>query len=98
VEVAAALDLHGYNQEQARMAFFGFLRAQQRTEATVVLVVTGKGGRLVAGEATAGVLKKRFPDWLAEPAIRPLIAGFAPAHARHGGGGAFYVFLKRRQD
>ncbi len=98
VEVVGSLDLHGFNQEQARAALFGFLRAQQRFEASVVLVVTGKGGRLVSGEATAGVLKKRFPEWLAEPGIRPIVAGFAPAHARHGGGGAFYVFLKRRAD
>jgi DNA-nicking Smr family endonuclease len=27
--------------------------------------------------------------------IRPLVAGYAPAHRSHGGAGAFYVFLKR---
>jgi DNA-nicking Smr family endonuclease len=98
VEVVAALDLHGFNQDQARAALLSFLHAQKGPAACVVLVVTGKGGRLVAGKATAGVLKKRFPDWLAEPAVRSIIAGFAPAHARHGGGGAFYVFLKRRGE
>ncbi len=98
VEVAASLDLHGYTQDQACRALHGFLQAQQRPEACVVLVVTGKGGRLVAGEATAGVLRQRFPDWLQHPAVRGIVAGYAPAHARHGGGGAFYVFLKRWSD
>jgi DNA-nicking Smr family endonuclease len=95
IEVAAALDLHGYTQDQACRALHAFLQAQQRRDACVVLVVTGKGGRLIAGEATAGVLRQRFPDWLQHPAVRGLVAGYAPAHARHGGGGAFYVFLKR---
>lgn len=98
LEVTAALDLHGYTQDQACRALHAFLRAQQRPDACVVLVVTGKGGRLVAGEATAGVLRRRFPEWLAHPAVRGLVAGYAPAHARHGGGGAFYVFLKRWTD
>jgi len=56
---------------------------------TSVLVVTGKG---IRGE---GVLRRSFPGWINHADIRPLIAEFAPAHQRHGGGGAWYVFLKR---
>jgi DNA-nicking Smr family endonuclease len=41
------------------------------------------------------VLRRRLPEWLAEPALAALSAGYAPAHARHGGEGAWYVFLKR---
>jgi len=98
LDVIGSLDLPGHTQDQARAALFGFLRARQGFEACVVLVVTGKGGRLGAGDAAPGVLKRRFPEWLAEPAIREIVAGFAPAHQRHGGGGAFYVFLKRRME
>jgi DNA-nicking Smr family endonuclease len=44
------------------------------------------------------VLKRRLPDWLTEPALRAVVSGFAPAHRKHGGAGAWYVFLKRRSD
>jgi DNA-nicking Smr family endonuclease len=96
VRLAGTIDLHGFTQDQARGALIGFLSARQGGEASVVLVVTGKGGRLIQGEAAPGVLKQRLPSWLADPALRDIVSGFSPAHRRHGGGGAYYVFLRRR--
>ena len=29
--------------------------------------------------------------------LRALVSGFQPAHPKHGGGGAFYVLLRRKQ-
>jgi DNA-nicking Smr family endonuclease len=40
-------------------------------------------------------MRQRLPDWLATADFRPHLAGFAQAHRRHGGEGAWYVFLKR---
>ncbi|MGE0046896.1 MAG: Smr/MutS family protein, partial [Hyphomonadaceae bacterium] len=97
LEIDARLDLHGHNQDQARAALFAFLEARHVEGARLVLVVTGKGARLKSGEAAPGILKQRLPDWLAAPGVRALIAGYAEAHQRHGGGGAYYVFL-RAQD
>lgn len=90
LEIDASIDLHGMTQDRARAAVEGFLADSQAQGCRVVLIVTGKGR---AGEG--GVLKRRLPDWLAGRLARPLVAGFAQAHARHGGGGAVYVFLKR---
>jgi DNA-nicking Smr family endonuclease len=90
LEIAASIDLHGYTQDRAQAALGAFLANQHGAGARVVIVVTGKGR---AGET--GVLKRRLPAWLDAPGVRPLIAGFAQAHRRHGGAGAFYVFLKR---
>jgi len=70
-------------------ALFRFLRAAQARGDTTVIVVTGMGR---GGE---GVLKRLLPDWLAAPEIRSIVGGYAPAHRGHGGGGAFYVFIKR---
>jgi DNA-nicking Smr family endonuclease len=39
-------------------------------------------------------LRRRLPAWLAAHAASGLVAGYASAHRRHGGEGAFYVFLK----
>jgi DNA-nicking Smr family endonuclease len=36
-----------------------------------------------------------LPQWLSVPGIAPLIVQILPAHDRHGGGGAYYVYLRR---
>lgn len=92
LEIGATLDLHGHTQESAERALIRFLhRAQSRGESTVIVVTgVGRGGE--------GVLKRRLPDWLAGRELRGVISGFAPAHRTHGGGGAFYVFVKRARE
>lgn len=94
LDVGAKLDLHGHTQEEARAALTRFLLHARADGVRVALVVTGKGARLHAGDAAPGVLRQRLPEWLARPELRPLLSGFAQAHARHGGGGAYYVFLR----
>ena len=44
-----------------------------------------------------GILRQAVPGWLDEPDMRQLVAGYQPAHPRHGGGGAFYVRLRRKR-
>jgi DNA-nicking Smr family endonuclease len=90
-EIGARLDLHGLDQDRARAALHAFLRRAHDQGLRAVLVITGKGA---LGD---GVLRRRAPDWLAEPAVRPLIAGVSPAARRHGGEGALYIALKRRK-
>jgi DNA-nicking Smr family endonuclease len=36
------------------------------------------------------------PRWFAEEQFRQHVVGFQPSHPRHGGGGAFYVRLRRK--
>jgi DNA-nicking Smr family endonuclease len=89
VEIGGTLDLHGHNQETAPAVLARFLRAAHERGAPTVIVVTG------VGRGGQGVLKRRLPEWLAEPGVRSLVSGFAQAHRTHGGEGAYYVFLKR---
>lgn len=91
-EFGPRIDLHGMSQDKARAALESFLRRACDDGWRAVLVITGKG---LSGN---GVLKRRAPDWLAEPAIRALVAGVSEAHRRHGGRGALYVTLRRRPD
>ena len=77
-------------QDQARVALFGFLNRAVADGWRAVLVITGKGSR---GD---GVLRRRVPEWLAEPGLRSTVAGVSEAHLRHGGEGALYVALKRQ--
>ncbi len=88
VKIEVKIDLHDMTQIQARDALMaGIIRASNR-HVKCVLVITGKGPRL------DGVLRRNFPDWINAPQIRPFIATYAQAHIRHGGSGAWYVFLK----
>jgi DNA-nicking Smr family endonuclease len=64
------------------------------------VVVTGKGNPRAPDaaawtESPHGVLKDMVPRWLAEPELKGLIARVQPAHIRHGGGGALYVYLRK---
>jgi DNA-nicking Smr family endonuclease len=88
--IDARIDLHGLDQDRARAALERFLTWAHGQGYRAVLVITGKGLR---GD---GILRQRMPEWLAEPQLRPLIAGLARADRRHGGEGAFYVALKQR--
>ena len=96
----AAIDLHGFRQAEAHSALRHFLHRAQRDGARIVLVVTGKGGRVadpydMAG-GSVGVLKRAVPLWLAEPELRAIVIGFEDAGRAHGGTGALYVRLRRR--
>jgi DNA-nicking Smr family endonuclease len=86
---AAAIDLHGLNQDQARATLTGFILRGWAEHRRTILVITGKGA---LGD---GVLRRRVPEWLAEPPLRQIVAGLSEAHRRHGGEGALYVALKR---
>jgi DNA-nicking Smr family endonuclease len=84
------LDLHGLDQDQARVRLIAFLSHAQDDGWRAALVITGKGTQ---GD---GVLRRMTPEWLAAPALRHVVAGISEAHRRHGGQGAIYVALKRR--
>ena len=88
--IAGRLDLHGLTQDEARLAVIAFIRSEHANGARAVLIITGKGAM---GD---GVLRRRTPEWLAEPSVRPLIAGLSSAERHHGGEGALYVTLKRQ--
>ncbi|MFT3997715.1 MAG: Smr/MutS family protein [Asticcacaulis sp.] len=89
--IEARLDLHGLNQLQAEQRLKAFVQQAWANDYRAVLVITGKG------MAENGILKRNAPEWLADPALSYIVAGISQAHARHGGSGALYVALKRRQ-
>jgi DNA-nicking Smr family endonuclease len=109
VEIERRLDLHGTGIEMARVNLLGFLRDAQASGVRSVLVITGKGdspfsrhtlhgaGHFHAPER-AGRLRRLVTEWFHEPEFRNLVAGFQPAHPKHGGGGAYYVRVRRIRE
>jgi DNA-nicking Smr family endonuclease len=100
--VDGAIDLHGMTQAEAHHALRGFLRRAQAQDHRLVIVVTGKGDAKSRSEAEfwidePGVLKRLVPHWLREADLRATVLGFEEAGRAHGGAGALYVRLRRRE-
>lgn len=102
----ARIDLHGDGLEVARIKLFHFIERQRREGNRLLLVITGKGASPFGRHTLHGVgfyhaperegrLRREVPMWLHEAPFRDHVSGFQPAHPRHGGGGAFYLRLRR---
>lgn len=97
-EPDASIDLHGMTAERAHRACLRFLADASTRGDRVVLVITGKGRRDEHGHMTGrGILRDSLPGWLRASPLGHSIVGLYQAHRRHGGEGAFYVYLKRRR-
>jgi DNA-nicking Smr family endonuclease len=106
VEIEGRIDLHGMRQAEAHAALRRFLLRGYAEGRRWVLVITGKGAPLRRGDDDAGlvsvrddergVLKRNVPRWLDEPELRAIVVGFTTAAIRHGGEGALYVQLRRK--
>lgn len=108
-EPDARLDLHGEGVETARIKLLHFLASQRHQGSRLVLVITGKGSSPFARHTLHGMshfhsperegrLRREVPMWLHEEGFRIHAVGFQPAHPKHGGGGAFYVRLRRTAE
>jgi DNA-nicking Smr family endonuclease len=108
VEIEGRIDLHGTGIERARERLLNFLATSSAHGLSLVLVITGKGASPFARHTLHGAdlyhaperrgrLRRLVPDWLHETLFREHVAGFQPAHPRHGGGGAFYVKLRKKE-
>ncbi|MCP4073214.1 MAG: hypothetical protein GY742_15975 [Hyphomicrobiales bacterium] len=91
ISIDGRLDLHGFQQQEARQILFNYIENAYYAEKRTILVITGKGnlGR--------GVLRENVPKWLAGASFRQLISGFAESHSSHGGAGAVYVKIRRKR-
>lgn len=97
----AKLDMHGMTADRAHAELTAFIHRSHAAGKRLALVVTGKGNasREDVGfmPMRQGILKHSLPHWLNTADMRPMILEVTPAHAKHGGGGAFYVYLRRQR-
>jgi DNA-nicking Smr family endonuclease len=95
----ARIDLHGLTLSEAHPELIRFILNAQSDGARLVLVITGKGRR---GEDIGpipqrmGVLRHQVPQWLRMPPLGQAVLQVSEAHLKHGGSGAYYVYLRRR--
>ena len=92
------IDLHGHTLDRAHPMLTQFIFSAQGNGKRLVLVITGKGKSRDDGgpiPVRFGVLRHQVPQWLASPPISSAVLQITQAHDRHGGGGAYYVYLRK---
>ena len=94
----ARIDLHGMTLDQAHPALTGFVLRSYGEGKRLILVITGKGKARDDGgpiPVRFGVLKHQVPQWLRMAPLGNVVMQVTQAHQKHGGEGAYYVYLRR---
>jgi DNA-nicking Smr family endonuclease len=95
----ARIDLHGMTLAEAHPELIRFILNAHSDGLRLVLVITGKGKRRDDGgpiPQRVGALRHQVPGWLHLPPLGPAVLQVTEAHQKHGGSGAYYVYLRRR--
>lgn len=96
----ARIDLHGMTVDRAHQSLRAFIFRAVQNECRLVLVITGKGRKEAEDgpiPVRHGVLRHQLPHWLSIPPLSQLVLQVTSAHARHGGAGAYYIYLRRNR-
>ena len=98
-----SIDLHGYTLEEANNAIEKFILESFREKINKLIVVTGKGlhsqnekDPYVSKDLS--ILKYSVPEFIeSNKSLMKIINEIKDANIEDGGGGAFYIFLKKNK-
>ena len=99
-----SIDLHGYTLDEANKTIENFISKAFSENISKLIVVTGKGlhsenekDPYVSKEL--GILKYSVPEFINNNAsLMNMINEITDAKIEDGGGGAFYIFLKKNKS
>ena len=94
----ARIDLHGLTLAEAHPDLIRFILNAQSAGLRLVLVITGKGKRRDDTgpiPQRMGALRHQVPQWLRMAPMGAAVLQVTEAHLKHGGSGAYYVYLRR---
>lgn len=98
----ATIDLHGLTLNEAQPALSSFIMGAYSKKARLLLVITGKGKQKPDYEAPIpqriGILRYQVPIWLRKNPLASMVLQVKEASPKHGGSGAYYVYLRRPRD
>ena len=98
-----SIDLHGYNLEEANETIKNFILRSHKDGVNKLIVVTGKGLHSENEKdpyvsKDLGILKHSVPQFIkGNHELMRRIIELRDASIEDGGGGAFYIFLKRNK-
>ena len=99
-----SIDLHGYSLEEANNSIENFIVASYQENINKLIVVTGKGihsqnekDPYVSKDLS--ILKYSVPEFISNNKnLMKIIYEMKDAKIEDGGGGAFYIFLKKNKS
>ena len=97
-EIDMKVDLHGMTVDQARHHLQSRLFSAQADGLRLILVVTGKGNKTRMDEFNrpqSGILRQSLPQWCQSFPLSKIVLQVVQAQQKHGGSGAYYVYLRR---
>ena len=100
IKPEAKLDLHGLNLAQAQPILTKFVLNAHFKGFRLILIITGKGKNSEDHDVIPrrkGILRTAVPNWLAMEPLSSKILQTTNAHVKHGGGGAFYIYLRKKR-
>lgn len=100
MEIEGTIDLHGLTADQAKIKLITFINHSYSLGKRLIIVITGKGKHKGFDEFQRpinGVLRQNLPEWLSGPSISNKVLQVTQAQPKHGGAGAFYVYLRRQR-
>ena len=98
-----SIDLHGYGLDEANKAIEDFINKAFLENVNKLIVVTGKGlhSENVKDPYVSkdlGILKYSVPEFISNnSSLMSVINEITEAKIEDGGGGAFYIFLKKNK-
>lgn len=100
MEIEGTIDLHGLTADQAKIKLITFINHSYSLGKRLIIVITGKGKHKGFDEFQRpinGVLRQNLPEWLSGPSVSNKVLQVIQAQPKHGGAGAFYVYLRRQR-
>ncbi len=101
ISKAISIDLHGYSLDEANVAVEKFIIENHEKGYSKLIIVTGKGLHSQNEKdpyvsKTLGILKYSVPEFIKKNShLMKKITNISEAEIEDGGGGAFYVYLKK---
>ena len=100
-EIIKTIDLHGFTLENANNVIEEFIIQCFKKNVNKIIVITGKGLRSKSirnpyASKDLSILKYSVPDFIKSKSnLMKIIKKIEEAEIEDGGGGAFYIFLKK---
>ena len=99
-----SIDLHGYTLDEANKTIEDFINKAFSEKINKLIIVTGKGLHSENDKdpyvsKDLGILKYSVPEFITNNAgLMKMINEITDAKTEDGGGGAFYIFLKKNKS
>ena len=101
-EIVKTIDLHGFSLENANKFIEKFIKHCFNEGVNKIIVITGKGLRSKSNKnpyisKDLSILKNSIPEFIKSNVdLMKIIKQVKDAEIKHGGKGAFYIFLKNK--